>query len=75
MLPRFIQAKEKLEKYTKKLSKSPYYLAARILNPKRRTAFLKDKIDGDQQLYIVRKLWKRFRDKASSLDSVLSYDA
>jgi hypothetical protein len=75
MLPRLVRAKEKLEKYTKKLSKSPYYLAARILNPERRTAFLKDKIDGDQQLYIVRKLWERFRDKIPSPDSALSYDA
>jgi len=47
MLPRFVWAKEKLEKYTKKLLKSPYYLAARILNSERRTAFLKEKIDGD----------------------------
>ena len=75
MLPRLVRAEEKLKKYTKKLSKSPYYLAARILNPERRTAFLKDKIDGDQQLYIVRKLWERFRDKVPSPDSARSYDA
>ena len=43
MLPYLIRAKEKLKKYTKKLAKSPYYLAARIFNPKSRTAFLKDK--------------------------------
>jgi len=42
MLPRLVQAKEKLKKYIKKLLKSLYYLAARILNPKRYTAFLKD---------------------------------
>jgi len=42
MLPHLVQAKEKLKKYTKKLLKSPYYLAARILNPERYTAFLKD---------------------------------
>jgi hypothetical protein len=75
MPPRLVRAKEKLEKYIKKLLKSPYYLAARILNPERRTAFLKDKINRDQQLYIVRKLWERFRDKAPSLDSALSYNA
>ena len=63
MLPRLVQAKEKLKKYTKKLAKSPYYLAARIFNPKSRTAFLKDKNDhlklttaGEKQLYVVRKL-------------------
>lgn len=75
MIPRLVRAEEKLKKYAKKLSKSPYYLAARILNPERRTAFLKGKINGDQQLYIVRKLWERTRDKASFPGSVPSYDA
>jgi len=42
MLPRLVQAEEKLKKYIKKLLKSLYYLAARILNPERYTAFLKD---------------------------------
>ena len=58
MLPRLIQAEEKLEKYTKKLLKSPYYLAARILNTERYTAFLKDQnnrggITEENQLYII----------------------
>jgi hAT family C-terminal dimerisation region len=82
MLPRLVRAEEKLKKYTKKLSKSPYYLAARILNPERRTAFLRDGNDnskmtetGEKQLYIVRKLWERFRDKVSSPEPAPSYDA
>ena len=58
MLPRLIQAEEKLEKYTKKLSKSPYYLTARILNPEHYTAFLKNQnnregITKENQLYII----------------------
>jgi hypothetical protein len=74
MLPRLVRAEEKLEKYTKKLAKSPYYLAARIFNPESRTAFLKDKNDyskltaaGEKQLYVVRKLWERFREKTLSM--------
>ena len=47
MLPYLVRAKEKLKKYMKKLLKSSYYLATRILNPKRYTAFLKDKINRD----------------------------
>ena len=74
MLPRLVRAKEKLKKYIKKLLKSLYYLAAQILNPKRRTAFLKDKINRDQQLYIVQKLQERFRNKALSPDSALLYN-
>jgi len=60
MLPYLIRAKEKLKKYTKKLAKSPYYLAARIFNPKSCTAFLKDKNNHlklttarEKQLYVI----------------------
>src|SRR5436190_303083 len=71
MLPRLLCAEEKLAKYAMKLDDSPYYLAAWILNPECHTAFLKDKdkirmaLEGEKKLYIVRKLWERFRDKAS----------
>jgi hypothetical protein len=71
MLPRLLRAKKKLAKYATKLDDSPYYLAARILDPECRTAFLKDKdkismtLEGEKKLYVVRKLWERFRDKAS----------
>ena len=49
-------------------------------NPKYYIAFLKDQnnrggITEENQLYIVRKLWERFRDKVSSPDSAPSYDA
>ena len=59
MLPRLLRAKKKLAKYTTKLDDSPYYLAARILDPECRTAFLKDKdkirmtFKGEKKLYIV----------------------
>jgi hypothetical protein len=71
MLPRLLRAEKKLAKYTTKLDDSPYYLAARILDPECRTAFLKDKdkikmtFEGEKKLYVVRKLWERFCDKAS----------
>ena len=81
MIPRLVRAKEKLKKYTKKLAKSPYYLAAQIFNPESRTAFLKDKNDhskltatGEKQLFIIRKLWERFREKIPSTGPP-SYDA
>jgi hypothetical protein len=70
MLPRLLRAEKKLAKYAMKLDDSPYYLAARILDPECRTAFLKDKdkigitLEGEKKLYVVRKLWERFRDKA-----------
>lgn len=78
MVLRLQRAKEKLIKYAKKLNDSPYYLAARILNPQCRTAFLKDKnnhitIKGEKQLYTVRKLWEGFRDKA--LPSTIPYES
>jgi len=71
MLPRLLRAEKKLAKYAMKLDDSPYYLAARIFDPKCRTAFLKDKdkigltLKGEKKLYIVQKLWERFCDKAS----------
>ena len=70
MPPRLLRSEAKLEKYAAKLDDSPYYLAARVLDPECRTAFLKDKdkvqitLEGEKKLYIVRKLWERFRDKA-----------
>ena len=42
MASRLQRAEEKLAKYIKKLDNSPYYLAAQILDPECRTAFLKD---------------------------------
>ena len=79
MLPRIVRSQEKLEKYTNKLAKSPYYIAARIFNPESRTAFLKDSNDhskltaaGEKQLYVVRKLWERFRDKTPSIGPATS---
>ena len=71
MLPRLLRAKKKLAKYATKLDDSPYYLVVRILNLECRTAFLKDKgkiemtLKGEKKLYVVQKLWERFRDKAS----------
>jgi len=71
MSPRLLRAQEKLEKYTTKSDDSPYYLAARILGPECRMAFLKNKgkiritLKGEKKLYVVQKLWERFRDKAS----------
>ena|ERR1700712_797719 len=61
----------KLEKYEKKLSKSPYYAAAQIFNPVCRTGFLRDKDTGQlseygtERLFVVRKLWEKFRDERS----------
>ena len=68
MVPRLHRAQKKCATYVQKLDASPYYLAARILNPQCRTAFLKDEneditAEGEKKLYIVRKLWERFRDK------------
>jgi hypothetical protein len=62
MLPRLLCAEKKLAKYTMKLDDSPYYLVARILDPKCCIAFLKDKdkirltLKGEKKLYIVQKL-------------------
>ena len=54
MEPRLQRAFEKLEKYTKKLAKSLYYLATRILNPKNHTSFLDDdKIEKEKCLFVV----------------------
>src|SRR5947207_2673931 len=68
MAPRLYRAEEKRATYVQKLGASPYYLAARILNPQCRTAFLKDEneditVEGGKELYVVRKFWERFRDK------------
>lgn len=68
MAPRLQRAQEKCATYVQRLDDSPYYLAARILNPQCRIAFLKDGngriiTEGEKKLYIVRKLWERFRDK------------
>jgi hAT family C-terminal dimerisation region len=68
MVPRLYRAQKKCATYVQKLDASPYYLAARILNPQCRTAFLKDEneditAEGEKKLYVVRKLWERFRDK------------
>jgi hypothetical protein len=68
MVPRLYRAQEKCAIYIQKLDASPYYLAARILNPQCRTAFLKDEnenitTEGEKKLYIIRKLWERFCDK------------
>jgi hypothetical protein len=78
MAPRLQRAEEKLAKYVKKLDDSPYYLAARVLDPECRTAFLKDQndyltIEGEKKLFSVRKLRERFREKAILLDSTISY--
>jgi hypothetical protein len=61
-------------------TKSPYYLAARVLNPEARTSFLRNQqgnltLEGKQQLYIVRKLWERFLREAPPPDPKPSYDA
>ena len=61
MVPRLHRAQKKCATYVQKLDASPYYLAARILNPQCRTAFLKDEnkditAKGEKKLYIVRKL-------------------
>ncbi|KAF1976935.1 hypothetical protein BU23DRAFT_455049, partial [Bimuria novae-zelandiae CBS 107.79] len=54
-----------------KLDASLYYLAARVFDPEARTGFLKvedeegvEKLiaEGEKKVYIVRKLWERFRD-------------
>ena len=76
-------AETKLQKYTKKLAQSSYYLAARVFNPQCRTAFLKDdngkfmSVKAEQKFFIVRKLWERHRgevkEKATSNPST-SYD-
>ena len=72
MIPRLLRTQKKLEKYAIKLDSSPYYLAARILDPECRTSFLKKKNtnqisqDGQQKIFLVRKLWEKFRDTASS---------
>jgi hypothetical protein len=68
MAPRLLRAEAKLEKYEKKLDDSPYYLAARVLDPQCRTAFMKDENDkmtpeGEKKLYRVRKLWEKFRNQ------------
>jgi hypothetical protein len=63
MLPRLDRALQKLEKYTQKLGTSPFYLAARVFNPQCRTTFLDDNDDGEKELFIVRHLWNRYRDK------------
>lgn len=78
MAPRLQCAEKKLAKYIKKLDNSPYYLAARVLDPECRTAFLKDQndyitVEGEKKLFSVRKLWERFREKAILLDSTISY--
>ncbi len=70
MSSQLLHAEKKLAKYAIKLDDSPYYLAARILDPECHTAFLKDKdtmkltLEGERKLYVVQKLWERFRDKA-----------
>jgi hypothetical protein len=69
MAPRLQRAEKKLAKYVKKLDDSPYYLAARVLDPECRTAFLKNQndcmtIEEEKKLFSVRKLWERFREKA-----------
>jgi hAT family C-terminal dimerisation region len=69
MPSRLLRTMKKLEKYAAKLDDSPYYLAARIPDPECRTSFLKNKnngtitLEGSKKLYVVRKLWERFRDK------------
>jgi hypothetical protein len=75
MLPRLERAEAKRLRYIEKLDDSPYYLAAQVFNPACRTAFLKDdlghiSVAGEQKIYIVRKLWKRFRDKDLASTSV-----
>jgi hypothetical protein len=72
MIPRLLRTQKKLEKYAIKLDSSPYYLAARILDPECRTSFLKKKNanqisqEGQQKIFLVRKLWEKFRDTTSS---------
>ena len=67
MSSRLLRAETKLQKYTKKLAQSPYYLAARVFNPQCRTAFLKDddgefiSVEAEQKFFSVRKLWERYR--------------
>ncbi len=68
MAPRLSRAQEKCTIYVQKLDASPYYLAARVFNPQYRTAFLKNEsghitAEGEKKLFIVRKLWERFRNK------------
>jgi hAT family C-terminal dimerisation region len=68
MVSRLHRAQKKCATYVQKLDASPYYLAARILNPQCRTAFLKDEneditTEGEKKVYVVRKLWERFRDQ------------
>lgn len=53
------------------MNQSPYYQAAQIFDPQRRTSFLKEKgssmipLLGQKRLAHVRKLWERFRDNRS----------
>ena len=68
MAPRLHWAQEKCATYIQKLDASLYYLAARILDPQCRTAFLKDEnkditTEGEKKLYVVQKLWERVRNK------------
>jgi hAT family C-terminal dimerisation region len=71
MIPRLLRAQKKLEKYAVKLEQSSYYLAAQILDSQCRTSFLKDKNSGEllqkgkKKLFLVRKLWERFRNTTS----------
>ena len=56
----------KFEDYSTKLEGSPYYAAARILHPERRTIWLQDEngemsIASQQTLWIVRQLWEKWR--------------
>jgi hypothetical protein len=74
MAPRLDRALEKLEKYTKKLADSPYYLAARVLNPQCRTTFLAEGFDGKKVLFLVRELWKKHRDKMPLSSNSSSYE-
>jgi len=58
MAPRLQCTEKKLAKYVKKLDDSPYYLAAQVLDPECRTAFLKDQndcmtIEGEKKLFTV----------------------
>jgi len=65
--PRIQRSFNKLNDYSKKLELSPYYAAARILHPERRTTWLFDE-DGNEKipnakeiLWRVEKLWDKFR--------------
>jgi hypothetical protein len=78
MAPRLQRAEKKLAKYIKKLDDSPYYLAARVLDPECRTAFLKDQndcmtIEGEKKLFGVRATKKTQKSPLESEENLSAF--